>query len=466
MCGGATPKCMAIVRKATLSCKHTMEVRCFEKDDVLVCQQPCGTLLPCGHTCLGGCDACFPAGKHPPCPEKCSKEKDCGHRCLLPCHGDKACPTECNQPCLLSCAHGPCKNLCKLVCDPCVRPYIENPTSADSVGPMICSLGNITRQPDKFEGVFDRLIAKMGRKLALFGYFILKKEQDLQQTFDPLLQSIRPNPMAQDFNKRTLTTRGNELREVINQITDFRDRVVGPIQQSIIAFAESVPEITKYSVLFHLRFDILEYRARAVLVRDTLKIAQQLMLLDDPSQGVQRQAEVLQMNAVQECLNCLGNGNASLDLCTDSIPCIKVELLLQQVQFNYLVDAAGLLTSPASGLVPSLLDMAVLLCRRYPRTAGAFLDTINLFRNHSKGGDLGLIPLVTNERSCKVERAWGQHVVGHLRTCANKHPYSSESFPLGCPECGVKVELEEEVFQKMNAHLQEDAFLKAMNVKR
>ena len=467
VCGGITPKCMVLVRKATLPCNHTMDIRCFEKDEVLICQQPCGTLLPCGHTCLGGCNACFPAGKHPPCSQQCFKEKDCGHRCVTRCHGNRTCPTECDQPCLLSCAHGPCKNLCRLVCDPCVRPYIEDPTSAVSVGPMICSLGTVARQPMNFERVFDRLIAKLGRKMDIFGNLIFHRERDLQQSQDALLESIRPNPMAQDFNKRILTSRGHELRAVMDQIIDFRDNVVCAIEQSVVTFAEMIPGTTQYCLVFRLRFDNLEYRARAALVRDTLKIAQMLLLLDDPSQGVQRQAEVLRTNALRECLNCLSYCNASLDRCTDASPCIKVELLLQQIQFKYLADAAGLSTSLTSVIDPiRSSDTAILLCREYSNTAGAFLNTSYLFRNHSKVSDPRLIPDVTNDRSRKVERAWGQHVVGHLTTCANKHPYSSESFPVCCPECGPRKELEEVLAKRMNAHLYEDAFVEAMNARK
>lgn len=464
-CGGSTPKCLLLVRKENLPCNHTVDVRCFEKDNKLICQQPCGFEMSCGHICLCGCKECFPAAKHPPCPQLCPKEKICGHRCLAQCHGDAPCPTECDQPCLISCEHGTCGSLCKRICDPCVKTYIGNDHLATSKRPLICSLGHVVQQPDKFEGVLDRLMAKMGRKMEQFGRGISKRERNLQESLDPLMSSIRPNPMAQELNKRKLTARGSELREEIDHLVDFRHQVVGPLEQSIATCSQLIPGTLNYNLLFHLRFDILEYRARATLVRDILHIARQLILLDDPSQGVQRQAESLREHAVLDCLNCMQYCKVSLAHCTDSSPCLRVELLLQEVQFNYLADAASLSTNLAAANVPSLLKEALLLCRRFPNTAGAFLEPVNQFHNYVRSDDPGAIPLITNAKSRKIEKTWGQHVVGHLRTCGNKHPYSTRSFPTGCPECGRRVELDDEVTQSASANLHEDEFMKMVNKK-
>jgi hypothetical protein len=463
ICGGSTPKCLLIIRKETLPCNHTVDVRCFEKDEKLICPQPCGVELSCGHICLSGCKECFPAAKHPPCPRLCPKENTCGHNCLAQCHGDVPCPTECSQPCLLVCEHGPCRSLCERACDPCVKTYVGNDALATSKGPVICSLGHIIQHPERFEGVVDRLMAKMGRKLEEFGYEISKRERNLRESLDSLLRSIRPNPMAQELNKRKLTARGGEVRELMDQIVDFRLNIIDPFEQSMTTCSQLVPGTVGYNLLFHLRFDILEYRARAILVRDTLNIVRQLLLLDDPSQGVQRQAELLQTNAVQDCLNCMQYCEASRTRSTDSSPCVRVELLLQEAQFNYLAEAASLSADLAVTNVPRLLKEALLLCRRFPNTAGAFLETVNKFHNYARSDDLGSIPFVTNGKIRKIEKTWGQYVMGHLRSCGNKHPYSIQSFPKGCPECGRKVELDDEVTQRASANLHEDEFMKMVN---
>jgi hypothetical protein len=467
ICGGSTPKCLKVVQKATLACGHIVDVRCFEseKEEEVACQQLCGVEISCGHICVGDCKECFPAAMHPPCPELCPREKECGHRCLTLCHGVAPCPTGCNQPCMLACEHGPCRSLCKRVCDPCVKTYIGQVDLAASKGPIICSLGHVIQQPDTFEGVFDRLLAKMGRNLDLFGYGVFKRERILQSTIDGFMKSIRPNPMAQESNKRELTGRGSELREEIEHLIDFRERIVLPFEQSIATCSQLLPGLVEYNLLFRARFDILEYRARAAFLRDTLIVVQQLMLLDDPSQGVQRQAESLQEHAVLDCLNCIQYCKQSAARCTASSPCVRVELLLQQVQFSYLAQVASLSTVVASEAVPALLDEALVLCRRYPNTAGAFLENFKQLRSYTGSDDPGAVPLVVSEKSRGTEKAWGQHIVGHLRICGNKHPYSTESFS-GCPECGKKVETDEEMTKKASAYLHDDEFVKAMNKKK
>lgn len=401
--------------------------------------------------------------KHPPCPQLCPKEKGCGHQRLALCHGNALCPTGCSQPCLLECEHGPCRGLCKWVCDPCVKAYIGENDLATSEGPILCSLGHVIQQPNTFEGVFDHLLAKMGRKLSRFGDEVSERERNLKDSLDPFMRGVRLNPMAQDFNKRNLTARGGEVREELDHLTDFRDQVVLPFERSIVTCNKVVLGAVDYNLLFHLRFDILEYRARALLVQDILVVTRRLMLLNDPSQGVHRQAESMREHAVLDCLNCIQYCEASATCCTESSPCVRVELLSQQAHFSYLADIASSSTGVASGSVPAVLQEALLLCRRFPNTAGVFRETIYRFQNYVRGDDLRAIPLITSENGRETEKAWGMHVVGHMRTCGNKHSYSTESFPNGCPECDRKVEFDDEATKKARAFLNEDGFMKRVH---
>ena len=460
LCGGKIPKCVVIVGRTTLQCGHQVDGQCFQKEEQLICDQACCASLSCGHICKGVCRECSPSNAHPPCSEICERKMSCGHTCVSHCHGDRGCPP-CNQPCLETCEHGPCKNLCKKICDPCVKAYAGQ---EDIHGvQMICSLGHTISRSEKFEDVFDRMIAKMGRKLENFAYQIARKEQDLQQGLDPFLQSIRPNPLAAKFNKLKLTARGAELQSFIKDVVRYRDEVAEPFEQSMIGLPAFLPGTTAYNLSFHVRFDILEYRARSVLVLDSLKVAQLLKLLEDPSNEVQRQAEVLQAVALQECLNCLNYCEASLARCKAVSPCVQVELLLQEVQFIAMVDIPSTLSD--KDRISDLLDKATRLCRQYPQTAGAFLDSVVQFRDYTNTGDPTKIPIVTNTKSRRVEKDWGHHAVGHLTTCPALHPYSSETFPRGCPECGVKVELESDAYERTRAFLKEDEFLQAMNLK-
>lgn len=494
LCSGSVPNCMVLLRKEILSCGHESEVRCFEENEPSSCSQVCGRLLACGHECCGACKDC--KEKHSPCSMLCDRQLTCSHRCQSICHGEDACPS-CEQQCLEHCSHGFCKNLCRKVCDPCVKPYVGRldlalpggphtpelgepqtlplsgvpPKFSLSGGPhtLICSLGSILDQPAKFEGVFDRLIAKMGRRLDWFAHTITKHEKELTHDLESFVRSIRPNPLAAKFNKNLLTSRGSELRSLLSELSNFREHIVDPIEYSMKQLQGE-----KYTLLFHVRSDILEYRSRAVLALDTLKVSHLLMALEDRSCEVQRQAGVLQSVALQECFNCAECCRASIARCHlassssahnssgsfPSIqdppaysPCVQVELLLQETQFRYM----------AGDTSPSLLEKANLLCKQYPYTAGGFLETVESFYQYNDTRNPANIPTVTNIRS--AERDWGRHAVGHLTTCDQKHPYSTVTFPGGCSECGKKVELENEVFGRTQAFLQENEFLRAMNIK-
>ena len=91
-----------------------------------------------------------------------------------------------------------------------------------------------------------------------------------------------------------------DMRTLLKELANFREHVLDPIEHSMHTVRRD-----HYTLLFHVRFGILEYRARAVLAPDNLTVVQALLRVEDPSNEVQRQAEVLQSVAIQECVNCI-----------------------------------------------------------------------------------------------------------------------------------------------------------------
>ena len=137
LCSRKTPICQAVIEEINLPCRHKLSLRCAERHKQFFCGQQCAALFDCGHTCQALCGDCG-AGDHPLCSSVCGKEISCGHFCRSPCHGVAGCPP-CNQPCRESCPHGPCRNLCNLACDPCVRPH-KRTCAHQQATEMLCSL--------------------------------------------------------------------------------------------------------------------------------------------------------------------------------------------------------------------------------------------------------------------------------------------------------------------------------------
>lgn len=122
LCSGAESKCTMVLTTTNLDCGHHVDLLCSDDPRASkVCPYTCGAILPCGHPCRDSCQRCTSARKHPPCPEVCGWHKRCGHLCNSGCHAGKPCPSTCVEQCLHNCEHGPCKNRCSDVCDPCVK---------------------------------------------------------------------------------------------------------------------------------------------------------------------------------------------------------------------------------------------------------------------------------------------------------------------------------------------------------
>lgn len=140
LCSGADSKCTIVMSTTTLDCGHHIDLMCGEDHDVSKhCPEACGTILSCGHSCPGSCRRCYNLKKHLPCPKICGWQKPCGHLCKSVCHAGKPCPPTCPEQCPDSCEHGPCRNRCSDVCDPCIK---QPPPKCDheSASDIICCL--------------------------------------------------------------------------------------------------------------------------------------------------------------------------------------------------------------------------------------------------------------------------------------------------------------------------------------
>ncbi|KAK7575660.1 hypothetical protein V9T40_011946 [Parthenolecanium corni] len=83
------------------------------------CQEPCDTILECGHVCSGTCGQCLQGRLHQVCQKWCGRTFICGHRCKFSCQ--KLCPP-CNEPCSFRCPHSNCNEKCGIPCSTCKKP--------------------------------------------------------------------------------------------------------------------------------------------------------------------------------------------------------------------------------------------------------------------------------------------------------------------------------------------------------
>lgn len=122
LCSGVDSKCNVVLHTTTLECGHHIDIMCGEDPTASKpCHRACDTILPCGHPCPGSCRRCTSMKKHLPCTKICGWQQPCGHFCKSVCHADEPCSSACPEPCPDYCEHGPCKNRCSDVCDPCVK---------------------------------------------------------------------------------------------------------------------------------------------------------------------------------------------------------------------------------------------------------------------------------------------------------------------------------------------------------
>ena len=109
--------CQIIVNEE-FDCGHETKKPCFEVSEIgCRCEEPCQTILDCGHPCVGNCSDCKQGRMHVPCENDCDRRRVCLHLCKEPCTTN--CPP-CPEDCESQCIHSKCSRTCWELCTPCV----------------------------------------------------------------------------------------------------------------------------------------------------------------------------------------------------------------------------------------------------------------------------------------------------------------------------------------------------------
>jgi hypothetical protein len=114
--------CGTFLRNNPIYCfySHLFVSTAFTKESsetlLLLCQEPCESLLSCDHTCSGKCGTCLQGRLHKPCSKKCGRQLVCGHVCEEGC--SVICPP-CKEKCQFKCPHSKCNMQCGQACAPC-----------------------------------------------------------------------------------------------------------------------------------------------------------------------------------------------------------------------------------------------------------------------------------------------------------------------------------------------------------
>lgn len=247
-----------------------------------------------------------------------------------------------------------------------------------------------------------------------------------------------------------------------------------------------MPVVFPYVTTTHLRLDVINLRLSSVMVEDNIRMAQHLSFLRDPALMTQRMGEVLLQTTMRgaeasrkQCIKLLGEDVSK------KVPALACELQLRQVQL-WLLEHCGLEAMPRETLldenlndsidhkledIPGMLatlDSVLEMSKRYPQTCGSFGSATTHFKH--------LLQKVVEAQSViavsgiditsarKVESRFREYVGAKtLATCVEGHPYFEDIFGKnGCPDCGKKVKLDDEVFRDSGKHLFENDFLAAM----
>lgn len=495
------------------------------------CEARCGHGVRCPNRCQEICDPCVKPGvtacdhETPsdtlicclpslslPCSMPCDKQLDCGHHCPS-LHGEQCPPSTLCPRCKDSMLNSPLM-MYSPKCGHLVEAYklddlnnITNVYEVNNGGCIVAIKSDVRRRdikapkcfcgmtlsdlrrysfPSKLMNIkinFDLLLAKMGRQLNRFASAIEVLEPQLGLTSEPFVtETIRPDTLAAQANSTALLSRTRDILSLQKDVIDCRDNDVEPFERSVRRLHESLPQmVPNHSLLFRLRFEVLEYRVISVRMADDLRVASKLVELPDPSFGVQRQGLKMLEFVRKESLACAERCQSTLT-CTprnkrlvESSPSIEIEIRLQQLQFKLYARAAkdrrGDDRNPevvdvfeSQKQMKDQLAVVIKICESAPGAHDQFLQTTREFRDAIDSPTHRItIPKIQNQEARQIEKQWGQHVPGYLAICGHGHIFSKKTCPQGCGECGMKpFQLNDEVYRESSKYLFEDKFLSAM----
>ena len=502
------PECQKLCGES-LPCGHDCKQPCHE-GDCGPCQQKCSRGChhgSCDWVCSTVCDPCIKT-----CEKQSCKHQDiCDGLCSLPC-AQLPCSEPCNRPllCGLHLCYSLCGETCPSECIQCVSgsaPSVRQitldcghcfpVTELDEafhikdlyhVSPSgEIEAGGVTRMPSTFgircpecwtpvvkarryilanqlgevPDTIDRLYCKLGRKLSNYVTDIFRSEEYLGVTFDGFCNQVKPGPLAGKQNQRLVWDRTNQMLEVQQILTKYRDEVTIPIEEYVAQLATFIDNeniLTAAVLPYRLRFDLLYFRCRLITLEDGLKMFHYLDQLSRLDKHTLIMAEALKFKILEQSTGEIESLGERIEEC-EKRHLIRLEVELRLVQLCLHMILANL--SSDSGIdIPASKKRVSDLCRRFPDTAGKLLKSFQLLRAYLDGGPAPkrLYDLYSRD----VRELWwnyGKHKVGSLCHCPYGHPYSEPTFS-ECPECGREVELElPEPQVNVEAILNKNAFL-------
>ena len=497
LCSGEVLKCMHLLGQRTLDCGHVIDVQCGDAlDAVAECKQPCSAILECGHMCTGICGRCSKEG-HGTCSQDCEKILQCGHYCKTECGHELDCPP-CEQLREVMCEHGVRRHPCHVPPEPCLK--LRELTGGDGKTiQVLCCLPTISdldlspsiwspsvrqhQDLDKFVQLPDtikKVNVKINHTLKGFATRVNDIEIGLDASFDSFKAAVRGGVFAWDANHGLVVHRVTDAKELRTQIATFNDGVVKQFEDHLTNMSTTVSAIPNYCFLASLRLEAIEYRAISVRLVDHLRIAKHLLAMTDPSYQVQRMGEEICRITQAEALVCLTRDLPKFlkdeRLRLLSSPSLDVEFRLREVFFWLIAyDALQTMESTSNALEYNeiarfleSLDTAIDISRRFPSTHSSLLGTTIEYKAALQAIVSGIPPsriLAVDVSSLrKMERNLGasSYRTCEMITCEKQHPYDATVFGSGCPECGKRVEMSDEVYVEMSKHLQEGEFLNAM----
>ena len=480
---GAHQPCTATCGKL-LSCLHQCLATCHEGDCPL-CNQECKKSCqhgPCSMPCRVVCDPCVKAKAITGC------EHDEGQSWLC-CFPDSSLP--CSEPCtrLLPCMLHICPGLCGETCLPSCRecegitatiPMVtlqcqhtfsvkeldalfklgkvyeiqsngaivsgavqQIPSKDDLVCPTCSGPALGTRRYDlnyrlgDIHDTIDRLYAKCGRHMARLMEDTKRVDILLFGNMEQFFSALRSGHLAFQSNDKRITQRGLPTNEIQKTAERFRDEVVEPVENAIVELSTMLGNSIMFPVPalpFKLRFDKIYFRCRFMRIELSLQVICYLQKLPESRDNI------LIMSSLRGWVE------------TESrVVLEELQIRITQCEFSNLkrleVEFRIVQLSFASGLrflgiddrmqVNTSLNRIDEVCHAYPYSAGLLLRSVTYLKECVRGNVFpSKLDDMWDSRSASLWQKWGKHKIGSLVYCAYSHPYSSQSFPDGCPECG------------------------------
>lgn len=244
------------------------------------------------------------------------------------------------------------------------------------------------------------------------------------------------------------------------------DEVVMPFEANAVSLAAYLdnPKIFAAPVLpFKLRYDLLYHKCRLVTLQEAVNMRNFMCSFAEAIPHIKALVDGLLLITIEQATDNI----EALDLLlteADSaqLKSLEVELRLVQISFFMVLHTLGVKHDLD---IHASLRQVFKTCNYYPTAAGPYLRSYRLLKSFCNGMEAPrkLFGRETRQYWWK----WGRHEVGHLKSCPNRHPYSSKTFD-ECPECegkAAQVELPAPEPVDYSQFLQEDAFLAQMHMR-